>query len=392
MAVDYNRQYIGARYVPKFFENPNGGWEWEPGFQYEPLTIVKYGENTYTSKKLVPANIGSPNLNVDYWANTGNYNGAIVNLQNELNEANDNINQLFDFNNSFNSPVSFSRLKVLMIGDSYLASQSIQHMGNYFRAAIAGYGGSVDVLTTPGASLPTDYVNMINSTSKYYNMVIVQGFVNNDGNTQQELQGYLNTVNTAIFNKIGKVPVIYLPISRSFKDGRPVQIYNILGALNFLGFSYPAYAPWWIPDSTLTLDSVHPTEAQNRVLGYTLARYIRTLSDSLFYRKISSHGSVTVNDSTAVLNVDFRTFGLTTMNRGDTFSITGQELFPCLVNHSVFQIYLGVITLVNQDNVEYKFWVNFANNSLTITALTNFSSFTPKDGRVPFTTNIIALS
>lgn len=86
MATDYNRQYIGARYVPQFFKNPDGSWDWTQGFQYEPLTIVKYGENTYTSKMLVPATVGSPNLNPGYWANTGNYNGFITDLNNRLTE------------------------------------------------------------------------------------------------------------------------------------------------------------------------------------------------------------------------------------------------------------------------------------------------------------------
>lgn len=80
MGVDYNRQYIGARYVPTFFNNPDGSWDWAPGFQYEPLTIVKYGTNTFTSKKLVPDNIGTPNIEKDYWAMTGDYNGAILAL------------------------------------------------------------------------------------------------------------------------------------------------------------------------------------------------------------------------------------------------------------------------------------------------------------------------
>lgn len=86
MAIEYNRQYVGARYVPKFFENPDGSWNWAAGFQYEPLTMVQYGNNTYTSKKLVPATVGTPNLNLDYWATTGNYNGALQEIQNELNQ------------------------------------------------------------------------------------------------------------------------------------------------------------------------------------------------------------------------------------------------------------------------------------------------------------------
>lgn len=110
MAVDYNRQYVGARYVPKFFENVNGSWDWAAGFQYEPLTIVKYGENTYTSKKLVPSTVGSPNENPEYWANTGNYNGAI----NELGEKVNNLASTYYYDR-----ISLNKRKFVIVGDSY---------------------------------------------------------------------------------------------------------------------------------------------------------------------------------------------------------------------------------------------------------------------------------
>lgn len=71
------RQYVGARYVPKFFENPNGSAEWIKDTTYEPLTIVTYLNNSYTSKKPVPNTVGNPTDNTEYWANTGNYNAQI---------------------------------------------------------------------------------------------------------------------------------------------------------------------------------------------------------------------------------------------------------------------------------------------------------------------------
>ena len=67
-----NRQYVGARYVPKFFNN-NGSNEWVSGIAYEPLTIVTYLNSSYTSVKPVPSNAGSPNTATEYWSCTGNY-------------------------------------------------------------------------------------------------------------------------------------------------------------------------------------------------------------------------------------------------------------------------------------------------------------------------------
>lgn len=71
------RQYIGARYVPKFYENGVGSSEWTANTAYEPLTIVTRNGNSYTSKKEVPATAGAPEAAPEYWASTGIYNQQI---------------------------------------------------------------------------------------------------------------------------------------------------------------------------------------------------------------------------------------------------------------------------------------------------------------------------
>ena len=80
-----NLQYIGARYVPKFYENPDtGDNEWKSGVAYEPLTVVTYGGNSYTSKIPVAGTVGNPAANPAFWAKTGDYNASITALQNEV--------------------------------------------------------------------------------------------------------------------------------------------------------------------------------------------------------------------------------------------------------------------------------------------------------------------
>ena len=84
------RQYIGARYVTKVYENsldPSSA-EWEANVNYEPLTLVTYNDGSYLSKKEVPANIGNPAANPVYWAQTGFYNGQISYLQSEIDTIN----------------------------------------------------------------------------------------------------------------------------------------------------------------------------------------------------------------------------------------------------------------------------------------------------------------
>lgn len=69
--MNNTRQYIGARYVPKFADPI----AWDKNNSYEGLTIVTYLNNSYTSKKAVPA--GTEITNSEYWAVTGNYNAQV---------------------------------------------------------------------------------------------------------------------------------------------------------------------------------------------------------------------------------------------------------------------------------------------------------------------------
>lgn len=77
-------RYIGARYVPKF----EGSYD--STTEYENLVVVDNGSGTsYISKKIVPA--GTPLTDTNYWAVYGAASGAIINLQNQINDINDNM-------------------------------------------------------------------------------------------------------------------------------------------------------------------------------------------------------------------------------------------------------------------------------------------------------------
>ena len=76
------RQYVGARYVPKFYDGEGGSNEWVYGVPYENLTIVTHLGNTYTSKKTVP--VGVQIDNTEYWVITGNYNAQVEEYRREV--------------------------------------------------------------------------------------------------------------------------------------------------------------------------------------------------------------------------------------------------------------------------------------------------------------------
>ena len=69
------RQYIGARYVPIFGRKGEESIEWDNSAPYEPLTIVLYQGNSYTSRQYVP--VGVEITNQEFWAITGNYNAQV---------------------------------------------------------------------------------------------------------------------------------------------------------------------------------------------------------------------------------------------------------------------------------------------------------------------------
>lgn len=72
--------YIGARYVP-IFADPV---EWDDEREYEPLTIVTYNGNCYTSKCYVPKGAQLPPYpegQTKYWVKTSDYNYQFADLK-----------------------------------------------------------------------------------------------------------------------------------------------------------------------------------------------------------------------------------------------------------------------------------------------------------------------
>jgi hypothetical protein len=100
-----NRQYVGARYVPKIMG------EWNKALQYEALSVVTYMGNSFTSKVPVPANIDISNET--YWVNTANYNAQVEAYRKETSKL---TNQL---NNEIMDRKNADKDNILWIGDSY---------------------------------------------------------------------------------------------------------------------------------------------------------------------------------------------------------------------------------------------------------------------------------
>ena len=81
------RQYVGARYVPKFATPV----EWAADTSYEALTIVTFNNASYTSKIQVPPTVGNPANNPKYWALTGNYNAQVEQYRQETEKTGEDL-------------------------------------------------------------------------------------------------------------------------------------------------------------------------------------------------------------------------------------------------------------------------------------------------------------
>lgn len=143
-----NLQYIGARYVPKFYENSQdpSSMEWESGVGYEPLTVVTYQDDTYTSKIPVPSTVGNPADNPNYWAKTGNYNAAIESLQQEVSNITNNT-----------IPTIIANARFANVKDFGAKGDGVTHDGGAIRAAIDHCNTTGQTLYFPKGTYIYDY-------------------------------------------------------------------------------------------------------------------------------------------------------------------------------------------------------------------------------------------
>lgn len=171
-------QYIGARYVPYYYENSLDptSTEWEPNVNYEALTIVTLPNNhSYISKKAVPDTIGSPALNAEYWLDTGSYDAYIQNLQDQIDIINNTDlpglqTQIDDINGILDR-------KFWYIGDSFLLA--VNGWGHFLDLKLgktghvtaengigfvdpgANTGKTLDQLITDDTTVPDDITDVI---------------------------------------------------------------------------------------------------------------------------------------------------------------------------------------------------------------------------------------
>ena len=142
------RQYIGARYVPLLGRKDEDSVLWDNTAPYEPLTIVLYQGNSYTSRQYVP--IGIDISNTDFWAQTGNYNAQIELYRQETQRVQDELDTLeFESVRPYNTVAEMqadTELQVGMICHTNGFHSSGDGGAAWYKIASTGTANNMDVI------------------------------------------------------------------------------------------------------------------------------------------------------------------------------------------------------------------------------------------------------
>ena len=298
------RQYIGARYVTKIYENsldPSSA-EWESGVTYEPLTLVTYNNSSYLSKRDVPAAIGDPAANPTYWVVTGAYNGQIAQLQSDVSTLQTDVT---------NIEKSLAK-RYIFIGDSYGHSSGTYNgwidklvvkmgltAGDYFDAGVGGGGFAVATVANQfGTALASIISSMTADDKLSISDVVVLGGANDTGNDVPTLASAINSfiaqVNADLPNAevhIGMCAGNYTNNFTGVQSGRTRD-----GYLAGSGYSYINNIEYLFHDRTLIgADKIHPTDGGYERLANFVFAYLTGRSMSVGYR---AESTLTATDGT----------------------------------------------------------------------------------------------
>lgn len=168
IAGDYN-VYVGARYVPLIMG------QWSETVAYEPLSIVVFEGNSYTSRTFVP--VGVPVTNETYWAATGNYNAQVEQYRQEVVEVKNSLGEIETNVSNIGDKVSIlTNKKIVFFGDSYATRPEISFIdlfsqyGNFevVNLAQSGYGFN-------GTSKFINILNQQTSDSSVTDVIVQSG-------------------------------------------------------------------------------------------------------------------------------------------------------------------------------------------------------------------------
>ena len=223
MTTSYNT-YIGARYVPIIVG------EWDNTREYEPLMIVTYQGNSYTSKTYVPTDIAI--TNTEYWVCTGDYNAQVAAYRQE-------VQQLYD---------QFGTL------ESELRNEINELIEN-----------TEQTIATDIADFNTNVTNTYNT----YSANVTNTYNTYSSNVSDTYDQYVEDMNTTFAN-YGNVP------------DEIADIVNVYGAKNLITYPYE-YDSRTISGITFTVNSDGSITTNGTATDNITFRILTNLNDILEY-------------------------------------------------------------------------------------------------------------
>lgn len=345
-------QYVGARYVPKLFDDGKGGMEWQPNTYYEPLTIVTYNNASYISRVPVAATIGNPVENNSFWANTGNYNGFVAALDERLTAAEALIAKN---TNDASRALSNLKKKVLWIGDSYSEGQGVAtSFIERVKETLVPMGWTINIAARGGAGfvgLGTTFLSLLESAPvNDYDLIYVQGIGNDIG---KDISAALAQFVSACAERYPGVPIVVLPVTKNVMQSNFGDISPKLNQCvsNGMGVVFSAYN-WLIGKDRFQSDGVHPNTKGHDLLYHAVMNLLTGNSISITARQGP------VNYYYADYNLTFSTYGFTQFLKswvGETTDQTPVVMPDSLLGvfpfyNGEFSVNISLVCKINETN------------------------------------------
>ena len=371
-----NRQYVGARYVPKIMG------EWNKALQYEALSVVTYMGNSFTSKVPVPANVEINDEN--YWVNSGNYNAQVEEYRNNVQALSAQVTNLSTEVTNLSTEVNkvskdiniLKNKKIIFVGDSFISNYTnswATYAKEYLNVEgyIWGVGGSgFAVQNYQWIDIMKNRENLVNNKEEITDIIFGSG--GND-NSYSEIEIYnamakiKNYINSTYPN--AKISVCYLGwtgIQKNrliYTDGRNSYIKNCAK----LGFRYLKGCEWvlhnykYLKDNTDVNenDYLHPNDDGCIQLGLAVTKAYLNGCVDIYYEEIVR------------------------LNAGsDLSSLQGGAYFKIILHNEIIEIEnVGYMNMVIKNSINYAGNLNIATfntpnlyrNNITLTFFGNIN-------------------
>lgn len=351
-------QYVGARYVPNFIDDP-----WNDTTRYEALDVVDNGQGTsYIAKKSVPP--GTPLSDRNYWFVYGSTSGAILNLQNQIDAINNNVippiqNAITDLQNN-----TLKTRKYALITDSYGAPQvpSETPFPEFFRRFM-GLTDGVDFCTAyiGGAGFVANTVQFTEVVDRLHDYFMngidpddITDFIICGGCNDSYITDHTQ-LTTAIYNTVQYVKTkfpntkVYIAVTGGLGGlARKANMVNNVIPYYLNCAKYGAYplpnVEYVMMNKSMFYESVdptHPTEAGARNIAAALAAAMNkgyTYLDSVGMTFTPASGTLTIGGaSTKVTNnvIDITISGLR-LDFGSVQSISNEFVLGTFANEYIY--------------------------------------------------------